>query len=190
MQPNETPQNYPPQGGSTTYGPPEVPLQPPQSPQPPQFAEPPQPAPFSQAPQPGQYAQPPEQPQAPVFSQSPQFPGAAQPPRKKTWVKWLVLWLAAIPLAIIITFATHFVARDTASTTKTTSSQDFRICESGETPETSDCEDTTADITEGSSATGDSPIRRVGNIVAALLGVYGIVGWIPLLIVVSRSKKA
>lgn len=100
-----------------------------------------------------------------------------QPKHKKSWVKWLVFWLAAIPLGIVITFTTHFVF-DAGQSTGTTTECSLN----GTTTELAACD----------AATGtedNKPVRTISNVVAMLLGLYGLLGWIPFLVVLSRSHK-
>lgn len=127
------------------------------------------------------FQQPVNQP-APM-PQPPQVPIANKDNR---WVKWLVLWLAAIPLALVLTFSSTILLRsnnpdELKGTTTSGLECTGDICSS----------DQLADdlIIEESPRSGKEAAGDVVNIVAVLLGIYGILGWIPLVISLSRRGK-
>ena len=78
-------------------------------------------------------------------------------------------------MAILLSFIVHFVFTAPATTT-----QDCPL-NSSATSLSEDCATT--------SKTGAEEVRTVANVVSTLVGLYGVVGWIPFIIVLSRSKK-
>lgn len=112
-------------------------------------------------------------------------PQAANVKKDNRWVKWLVLWLSAIPLAIIITFTSTILLResDTNEINDTSTSEQIRT----ETDPESEFGDQL--IIEESPTSGKQAAKTITNIIAALLGIYGFLGWIPLVISLSRRGK-
>lgn len=150
-----------------------------------QFAPQPQaqPQPQPTVEQPFSAYQPPQslpQSQQPTYAAQQPQPASAQPakPAKKTWIVLLIIWLAAIPLAVLIQLIIRFVFVSTVS------AQDIGTS-------VADCINYAADGTclDGISETSSSPLKVGLNIFSLLLGFYGLIGWIPVLIAYTRRNK-
>lgn len=97
-------------------------------------------------PQLSQHAYAQQSPQPPIQTPQPML----TPKSSKPWVKWLILWLCAFPLAFLLGLVIQFL---------------FQF---------------------GSR----NPIKVLLSLVSVLAGMYGVLGWIPLVISVARNQKS
>lgn len=84
-----------------------------------------------------------------------------QPGNKSKTTIWLWLWLGALPATFVLSFINRIVLNtQTANETVSTSVNQSQ-----------------------------DPVSTIINFIGLLLGLYFLVGWIPFLIALSRSKK-